>query len=151
MLLLGIVLLLVLVLVSAVVLTGASDQVRVSGVGIDVSITAGTLFVVGIVVGLLALVGFGLVLRGTARSARKRGEVRALRREAAAGHDVEAERGRIAAERDQLAADKSRLESTDRGRLPDGRPADAPRPGTSAPHAGDERLASPPERGEPPP
>jgi hypothetical protein len=109
MLLLGLVLLIALAALTIGVIAEGQETVRFTGLGLDLDTSAATLFLVGLVVGILALLSVAMMGRGARRSANRRREVRSLRREAAATGDVETEKRRLAEERERLERERSRL------------------------------------------
>ncbi|MFD9195657.1 hypothetical protein ACFWCA_46590 [Streptomyces phaeochromogenes] len=119
MIILGLVILVAAVVIGVVgVLSNSGSAHELTGgfsvFGVDVTGSTGTLFLYGIVVGAVALLGLSLILTGTRRAARRgrtaRRGLKQSRRETAA---AEQERGVLINERDSARAQTAQAERDD--------------------------------------
>ncbi len=104
---LGLVLLVLAALVAAGIVLSNGDSVQADAFGVSLdNVSVGGLFLVGMVVGVVAMVGLGLMLLGAARRRAKRV---AVKREV---RDVRGERESLAEENARLQAELERTSAT---------------------------------------
>ncbi|MGB9377460.1 MAG: hypothetical protein WCB04_08105 [Mycobacteriales bacterium] len=146
MLILGLLLLLVAVLLTAGMLLGNTGAVAVEVFGFKVSVfSIGELFTIGVATGIIAGLSLGLVLSGMRRASRKRRERRAeLKTKRSREQELQDENARLARELEQQRRSAGPGSAVNPPTRPETSPGDpAARPSPGAPDATKGPLAPP--------